>query len=134
MKPFAKIDLASKNRFTIYIKVLLLKRDVGTKKEQKAHVPVDRLHFNTEGYTWAKNILTSWYSNVSEVVNALVKTIVTLLIGHGSHPIHIHKFYEKLLAHVKSLEKWENLIQRVCGNTLDKLLQNRSYLVRSVGE
>ena len=51
MKPFAKIDLASKNRFTIYIKVFLLKRDVGTKKEQKAHVPVDRLHFKTEGYT-----------------------------------------------------------------------------------
>ena len=46
---------------------------------------------------------------MSEVVNAVVKTIVTLLIGHGSHPIRIHKFYEKLLVHVKSLEKMGKL-------------------------
>ena len=41
---------------------------------------------------------------MSEVVNAHVQAIMALPIVHGSNPIHIHKFYEKLLMHMQSLE------------------------------
>ena len=55
-------------------------------------------------YTREKNILTSRYGNVSEAVNAHVQAIMALPIIHGSYPIRIHKFYEKMLTHVQSLE------------------------------
>ena len=102
----------------------------------KVHLLVDRLPFNTEGYTWAKNILTSRYGNVSEVVNAIVQAIMTLPIVHGSHSIHIHNFYEKLLAHVHPLEIMEKLrtVKEYVRKTLDKLQKILSYLVSLDGE
>ena len=72
--------------------------------EPKVRLLVDGLPFNTEGYTKKKNILTSRYGNVSEAVNAHVQAIMALPIIHGSYPIRIHKFYEKMLTHVQSLE------------------------------
>ena len=78
--------------------------------EPKVHLLVDGLPFNTEGYTRAKNILTSRYSKMSEVVNTHVQVIMTLPIVHGSNPIRIHEFYEELLTDVQSLETMGKLI------------------------
>ena len=59
-----------------------------------------------------------------------------LPIVHGSNLIHIHEFYERLLTHVQSLETIEklNTIEGYVRNTLDKLPQIRSELVRLDGE
>ena len=96
----------------------------------------DGLVLNTGGYTRAKNILTSRYGKVSEVVNAHVQAIITLPIVHDSNPIRIHEFYKKLLMHVQSLETIRKLkaIKRYLRNTLDKLPEIRSGLVRLDGE
>ena len=90
---------------------------------------VDGLPLDTEGYIQAKNILMSKYCKVSEVVNAHVQVIMTLPIVHGSIPIRIHEFYEKLLTLVQSLKTMGNV-----QNTLDKLPQVQSDLVRLDGE
>ena len=73
---------------------------------------------------------------MSEVVNAIAQAIMTLPIVRGGHSIHIHKFYEKLLAHVHPLETMEKLhtVKGYVTKTLDKLQQTRSYLVRLDGE
>ena len=104
--------------------------------EPKVHLLVDGLPFNTEGYTQAKNILITWYGKVSEVVNKHTQAIVTLPIVHGSNSIRIHEFYEKLLKHVQSLGTTEipDTIERYVRNTLDKLPQIQSDLVRLHGE
>ena len=95
----------------------------------KIHSLVDGLPLDTEGYIQAKNILMSKYCKVSEVVNAHVQVIMTLPIVHGSIPIRIHEFYEKLLTLVQSLKTMGNV-----QNTLDKLPQVQSDLVRLDGE
>ena len=104
--------------------------------EPKVRLLVDGLPFNTEGYTRAKNILTSRYGKVSEVVNAHVQAIMVLPIVHGSNPIGIHEFYEKLLTHVQSLETIGklNTIEGYVRSNLVKLPQIRSDLVRLDGE
>ena len=97
---------------------------------------VDGLVLNTEAYTRAKNILMSRYGKVSEVVNAHVQAIITLPIVHDSNPIRIYEFYKKLLMHVQSLETIRKLktIEGYLRNTLDKLPEIRSALVRLDGE
>ena len=104
--------------------------------EPKIRLVVDGLHFNTEGYTQVENILTSRYGKMSEAVNTHVQAIMTLQIVHGSNPISIHEFYEKLLTHVQSLETMGKLItiEKYVRNTLDSIPQIRSNLVRLDGE
>ena len=68
--------------------------------EPKVHLLLVALSFNTERYTRVKNIITSKYDKVSEVVKARVQAIIVLPIIHGSNPIRIHEFYEKLLIHL----------------------------------
>lgn len=97
---------------------------LGEMLELKEHSLTDGLSFNTERYKQAKNILTSKYEKVSEVVNA----IIALPIIHDSNPIRIHEFYEKLMIHVQSLETVQKL------TTLDKLPQIWWDLVRLDGE
>ena len=91
--------------------------------EPKVRLQVNGLPFNKEGYTKAKNILTSRYDKVSKVVNKHVQAILALPTVHGSNPIRIHEFYEKLLTHVQSLVTVGKLttIGRYVRNTMDKL-------------
>ena len=91
MESFAKIDLPSISKFS-YLKEML---------EPKVQLLVDGLPLNTEGYTRAKNLLTSRYGKLGEVVNTHIQTIMTLPIVYGSNTIRIHEFYEKRLAHVQ---------------------------------
>ena len=78
----------------------IIKRDVRTKGTLTGRWIV----LQHRSYTREKNILTSRYGNVSEAVNAHVQAIMALPIINGSYPIRIHKFYEKMLTHVQSLE------------------------------
>ena len=78
----------------------IIKRDVRTKGTLTGRWIV----LQHRSYTREKNILTSRYGNVSEAVNAHFQAIMALPIIHGSYPIRIHKFYEKMLTHVQSLE------------------------------
>ena len=84
--------------------------------------------FNKESHTQAKNILSSRYGKVSEVVNAHVQATMVLPIVSGSNLISIHKFYEQLLKHIQSLETMRNLntIEGYVRKKLDKLLQIQS--------
>ena len=104
--------------------------------EPKVHLLVEGLPFNTDGYTSVKNILTSRYGKIIEVVNAHVQATMTFPIVHRSNPICIYEFYEKLQTHVQSLETVRklNAIKVYVRNTLDKLPQIRSDLVRLDGE
>ena len=88
--------------------------------------------FNTDGYTSIKNILTLRYGKIIEFVNAHVQATMTFPIVHDSNPICIYEIYEKLLTHVQSLETVRklNTIKVYVRNTLDKLPQIRSDLVR----
>ena len=47
----------------------------------KARVIIDGLSFTNEGYTRAKNILISKYGKSSEVANAYIQNIMSLLIS-----------------------------------------------------
>ena len=92
--------------------------------------------FNKEGHTQGKNILSSRYGKVSEVVNAHIQATMSLPIVYGSNLISIHKFYEKLLTHVQTLETMGNFntIKGYVRKKLDKLPQILSDLVRLHGE
>ena len=92
--------------------------------------------FNKESHTQGKNILSSRYGKVSEVVNAHIQATMSLPIVYGSNLISIHKFYEKLLTHVQTLETMGNLntIEGYVRKKLDKLPQIQSDLVRLHGE
>ena len=104
--------------------------------EPKIHLLVEGLPFNTDGYTSVKNILTSRYGKIIEVVKDHVQATMTFPIVHRSNPICICEFYEKLQTHVQSLETVRklNAIKVYVRNTLDKLPQIRSDLVRLDGE
>ena len=60
----------------------------------------------------ARNILTSRYGKISEVINAYVQNIMSLPTIHGSQPAKVHEFYEKLMANVQSLETLGKLKER----------------------
>ena len=81
---------------------------------------MDGLPFSTEGYTRAKNVLKNKHGNTTEIVNAYVQNIMTLLAISGTQPWKIHNFYEKLLFNVQALE------------TLDKLTEINGYVRMSI--
>ena len=68
---------------------------------------------------------------MSEVVNAHVQAVMALPIVYGSNTQLIHEFYEKLLTHVETMGKFNNIDhRRDVRNTLEKLPQIRLDLVR----
>ena len=91
------------------------------------------LPFTTEGYQRAKNILTSKYGQLSEIVNAFVQNIMALPMITGSHPKKIHEFCKKLLFNVQSLETLGKLkeISGYVRMSIDKLQGIRGDLVRT---
>ena len=98
----------------------------------KVCASIDGLPYNTEGYERAKTILKAKYGKPSEVANAYTQCIIALPTVHGSQPVKIHEFYEKLATNVQALEtmgkiKEMNGYVRV---TLDKLPSIRADLVR----
>ena len=82
-----RIVVAAVTKF-LYLKELV---------DPKVKTAIDGLPFTTEGYQRVKNILTSKYGQMSEIVNAYVQNIIALPVITGSHPKKIHEFYEKCL-------------------------------------
>ena len=98
----------------------------------KAKVLINGLPFNAEGYKREKVILKSAYRKPTEVAKTHVQQIVGLpSITYYDVP-KIHKFYEKLLFNVQSLETMGKLnqINGYVQITLDKLQLIRADLVR----
>ena len=99
----------------------------------KVRLLIDRLPFTSEGYTRAKSILMTKYGRPSEVANAHVRNIMSLLQISNANPQKIHEFSEKLLCSVQALDtmgkiKEMNGYVRV---TLNKLQGIRADLVRN---
>ena len=70
-----------------------------------------------------KSILADRYGKESEIVKANVRDIIDLPTVRGCDSLQVHKFYERLVYDVQSLESMSKLGQ-VNGNvplTLDKL-------------
>lgn len=65
---------------------------------------IDGLPFTSESYQRAKNILTSNYGKISEIVKAYIDNLNALPVITGSQPRKIHKFCQTLNYHVQSLE------------------------------
>jgi len=93
---------------------------------------IDGLPFTTEGYQRATNILKMIYGQTSETVNVSVQNIMALQVITGSDPKKIHKFYEKLLFDVQSLETLGKLkeISGYVRMSINKLQGIRGDLVR----
>ena len=98
----------------------------------KAKVLINGLPFDAEGYKREKVILKSAYRKPTEVAKTHVQQIVGLpSITYYDVP-KIHKFYEKLLFNVQSLETMGKLnqINGYVQITLDKLQLIRADFVR----
>ena len=92
---------------------------------------IDGLPFTSEGYQRAKNILTSNYGKISEIVRAYIDNLNALPVITGSQPRKIHKFCQTLNYNVQSLEtlgKLSSCISMVRG-VLDKLPGIKAELV-----
>ena len=101
--------------------------------DPKVRKSIDGLPFTAEGYKKAKDILIERFGNISEVVKAYVKDILELPNISGNHPRKIHRFYDRLVHDVQSLETMGKLSE-VNGNvslTSDKLSGIRGDLVRN---
>lgn len=93
---------------------------------------IDGLPFTSEGYQRAKNILTSNYGKISEIVRAYIDNLNALPVIAGSQPSKIHKFCQTLNYNVQSLEtlgKLSSCFYMVRG-VLDKLPGIKAELVR----
>lgn len=92
---------------------------------------IDGLPFTSEGYQRAKNILTSNYGKISEIVRAYIDNLNALPVIAGSQPSKIHKFCQTLNYNVQSLEtlgKLSSCFYMVRG-VLDKLPGIKAELV-----
>ena len=69
---------------------------------------IDGLPFTSESYQRAKNILTSNYGKISEIVKAYIDNLNALPVITGSQPSKIHKFCQTLNYNVQSLETLVN--------------------------
>ena len=98
----------------------------------KVRLVIDGLPFTTEGYERTKQVLITRYGKPSEVTNAHIQNLLNLPSIHGTSPVKIHDFYEKLVTNVQVLEtmgKLREVTGYVC-LTLDKLPGIRADLVR----
>ena len=92
---------------------------------------IDGLPFTSAGYQRAKNILTSNYGKISEIVRAYIDNLNGLPVITGSQPSKIHKFCQTLNYNVQSLEtlgKLSSCFSMVRG-VLDKLPGIKAELV-----
>lgn len=106
-----------------YLKELLIPKVRGS---------IDGLPYNSEGYERAKNVLKSKYGKPREVSNTHMQCIIAWPTIHGSHPVKIHHFYEKLATNIQALETMGKIkeINGYVRVTLDKLPSIRADLVR----
>ena len=116
-----KTSITQVTKFS-YLKELLI---------PKVRASVDGLPYNTEGYERAKTILKAKYGKPSKVANAHSQCIIALPTVHGSQPVKIYEFYEKLATNVQALEKIGKIkeINGYARVTLDKLPSIRAELV-----
>ena len=70
----------------------------------KVRASIDGLPLNSEGYESAKNILKTKYGRPSEIANAPIQSIMGLPVIHGSKPVKVSEFYEKLVTSIQTLE------------------------------
>ena len=84
---------------------------------------VDGLPFTEDGYHKAKSLLEKRYGQTSEVVGAYVRNILELPTIRERNVTKIHKFYEKLLFNVESLQTLKKLneLDAAARFTFDKL-------------
>lgn len=92
---------------------------------------IDGLPFTSESYQRAKNILTSNYGKISEIVKTYIDNLNALPVITGSQPSKIHKFCQTLNYHVQSLEMLGKLSScfSVVRGVLDKLPGIKAELV-----
>jgi len=93
---------------------------------------IDGLHFNSEGYTRAKNIPMTKYGKLSEVANAHIQFIMGLPVITRTNLTRINEFYEKMVTNIQTLESTgkEKDIRGYVSLTLHKLPGIRADLVR----
>ena len=117
-----KSELGQVAKFS-YLKELLI---------PKVRATIDGLPFNSEGYERAENILKTKYGRPSEVANAHIQSIMSLPIIHGSNPVKITEFYEKLVSSIQTLETMgkQGEFKGYVRHTLYKLPGIRADLVR----
>ena len=115
-------DLAPVKKFA-YLKELV---------DPKVRAEINGLHFSSEGYECAKNILKSEYGKESEIINTYISNIMGLPVITGSNPKKVDDFYKKLLFNVQSMETLGRL-RDMTGNVravLEKLKGIKGDLVR----
>ena len=78
--------------------------------ESKVCGSIDGLPFTSEGYQRAKNILTSNYGKMSEIVRAYIDNLNALPVITGSQPSKIHNCCQTLNYNVPSLEMLGKLL------------------------
>lgn len=87
---------------------------------------IDGLHFTSEGYERAKNILQTNYDQTSEIINAYVENIQALPAISATHPWKIHDFFETLLYNVQSFETLNVGLQGIGSRSLEQAAGNQS--------
>ena len=117
------VDVSHVTKFS-YLKELL---------EPKVRAMIEGSPFTIEGYERAKNILRTKYGKESEIINAHVTNIMSLLVIHGANPSKILEFYEALSPNLQALETMGKLgeVNGYVRMTLDKLEGIRGDLVRT---
>ena len=65
---------------------------------------IDGLPFSTEGYEQAKTILKTRYGKESEVANAYIQSIISLVTVSGNDAKKINHFFETLVSNTQGLE------------------------------
>ena len=117
------VDVSHVTKFS-YLKELL---------QPKVRAMIEGSPFTIEGYERAKNILRTKYGKESEIINAHVTNIMSLLVIHGANPSKILEFYEALSPNLQALETMGKLgeVNGYVRMTLDKLEGIRGDLVRT---
>ena len=120
---FGIISRQDKSELSPYLKEMVI---------LKVRLLFNGLPWNTEGYEQAKNILSSRFGKPSELANAHIQNILSLLVIAGANPVRINEFYEKLMTGVQSLDTVGKLkeINGYVRITIDKLPGIRADLVR----
>ena len=101
--------------------------------EPQVRSSIDGLPFTTEGYERAKNILKTKFGKESEIVNAYVRSIMSLPVIYGANPNKVSQVYEKLCSSVQALETMGKLgeVNGYVRMTLNKLEGITGDLVRA---
>ena len=100
--------------------------------ELKPRSVIDGLLFTSEGCNRAKSILTGKNGKRSEIANAQIQSVMALPTKGNNNPYKIHDFYERLIAHINTLDTMGKLkeINGYVRFTLDKLFRIRADLMR----